>query len=276
MSRQSKGGCVSVCTAGRVHPAGRCLSLAKTRSPRDLRISEGFRSRHLGGKIGGCSSSLSPSSPQPGQPCVPAPAWPSRIQARGLALDATGPHKPPSQTWRTFLTNHVGTLASIDFFTVPTATFRVLYVFVVLAHDRRRVVHFSVTEHPTAAWTARQIVEAFPEACTPTYLMRDRDQIYGEPFRDRLAGMGIEEVLSAPRSPWQNPFVERLIGSARRECLDHMVVLGEECRAYKARSHAATMAEMADGVSAPHSRRGARRRARRPPPRGRGLVRLCG
>ncbi len=126
-----------------------------------------------------------------------------------------------------FLTNHVGTLASIDFFTVPTATLRVLYVFVVLAHDRRRVVHFNVTEHPTAAWTARQIVEAFPEASTPKYLMRDRDRIYGEPFRDRLAGMGIEEVLSAPRSPWQNPFVERLIGSVRRECLDHMVVLGE-------------------------------------------------
>jgi putative transposase len=137
------------------------------------------------------------------------------------------PRKPPSQTWRTFLTNHVGTLASIDFFTVPTATFRVLYVFVVLAHDRRRVLHFNVTEHPTAAWTAQQIVEAFPEASAPRYLMRDRDRIYGATFRARLAGMDVEEVLSAPRSPWQNPFVERLIGSVRRECLDHMVVLGE-------------------------------------------------
>jgi transposase InsO family protein len=137
------------------------------------------------------------------------------------------PRKPPSQTWRTFLTNHVGTLASIDFFTVPTATFRVFYVFVVLAHDRRRVLHFNVTEHPTATWTAQQIVDAFPEASPPTYLMRDRDRIYGGPFRDRLAGMGIEEILSAPRSPWQNPFVERLIGSVRRECLDHMIVLGE-------------------------------------------------
>jgi putative transposase len=137
------------------------------------------------------------------------------------------PRKPPSQTWRTFLTNHVGTLASIDFFTVPTATFRVLYVFVVLAHDRRRVLHFNVTQNPTAAWTAQQIVEAFPEASAPKYLMRDRDQIYGATFRDRLAGMGIEEILSAPRAPWQNPFVERLIGSVRRECLDHAIVLGE-------------------------------------------------
>lgn len=137
------------------------------------------------------------------------------------------PRKPPSQTWRTFLSNHVGTLASADFFTVPTATFRVLYVFVVLAHDRRRVLHFNVAEHPTAAWTAQQIVEAFPEDSAPKYLMRDRDGIYGATFRGRLAGMGIEEVLSAPRSPWQNPFVERLIGSIRRECLDHVVVLGE-------------------------------------------------
>jgi hypothetical protein len=118
--------------------------------------------------------------------------------------------KPPYQTWHTFLTNHVGTLASIDFFSVPTATFRVLYVFVVLAHDRRRVLHFNVTEHPAAAWTAQQIVEAFPDASAPKYLMHDRDRIYGATFRDRLAGMGIEEVLSAPRSPWQNPFVERL------------------------------------------------------------------
>jgi putative transposase len=135
--------------------------------------------------------------------------------------------KPPAPTWRTFLTNHVGTLASIDFFTVPTATFRVLYVFVVLAHDRRRVLHFNVTEHPTAARTAQQIVEAFPENTAPKYLMRDRDGIYGAAFRDRLAGMGIDEVVSAPRSPWQNPFVERLIGSIRRECLDHVIVLGD-------------------------------------------------
>ena len=137
------------------------------------------------------------------------------------------PRKPPSQTWRTFLENHVGSLASIDFFTVPTATFRVLYVFFVLAHDRRRVLHFSVTEHPGAAWTAQQIVEAFPEDTAPRFMIRDRDGIFGDQFRRRVQGLGIEEILTAPRSPWQNPYAERLVGSVRRECLDHVVVLGE-------------------------------------------------
>lgn len=138
-----------------------------------------------------------------------------------------GPRKPPSQTWRAFLENHLGTLVSIDFFVVPTATFRVLFVFVVLAHRRGRVLHFNVTEHPTAAWTAHQIVEAFPHDTAPKYLLRDRDQIYGAQFRHRVAGLGAEEVLTPPRSPWQNPYVERLIGSIRRDCLDHVIVLGE-------------------------------------------------
>ena len=133
----------------------------------------------------------------------------------------------PSQTWRTFLANHVRDLVSIDFFTVPTARLRVLFVLVVLAHHRRRVVHFNVTEHPTAAWTAQQIVDAFPEDSTPSYLLRDRDQVFGEQFRHRVKGMGIDEVLTAPHSPWQNPFAERLIGSIRRECLNHVLVLGE-------------------------------------------------
>jgi putative transposase len=119
----------------------------------------------------------------------------------------------PSQTWRTFLANHIGQLVSIDFFTVPTLQFRVLFVFVVLAHQRRRVIHFNVTEHPTADWTARQIVEAFPEDTAPRYLLRDRDAIYGGLFRSRVQGMGIEEVLTAAQSPWQNPFAERLIGT---------------------------------------------------------------
>jgi putative transposase len=136
--------------------------------------------------------------------------------------------KPPSQTWRTFLDNHVGSLASIDFFTVPTATFRVLYVFFVLAHDRRRVLHFNVTEFPSAQWTGQQIIEAFPEDTAPTYMIRDRDGIYGGQFRRRVEGIGIEEVLTAPRSPWQNPYAERLVGSVRRECLDHVIVLGEQ------------------------------------------------
>jgi hypothetical protein len=112
---------------------------------------------------------------------------------------------PPSQTWRTFLTNHVRDLVSIDFFTVPTARLRVLFVLGVLAHYRRRVVHFNVTEHPTAYWTAQQIVDAFPDDSAPAYLLRDRDQVYGQPFRHRVKSMEIEEVLTAPQSPWQDP-----------------------------------------------------------------------
>jgi putative transposase len=134
---------------------------------------------------------------------------------------------PPSQTWRTFLTNHVRDLVSIDFFTVPTARLRVLFVFVVLAHDRRRVLHFNVTEHPTAAWTAQQIVDAFPDDSAPAYLLRDRDAVYGHVFQQRVKGMGVAEVLTTPQSPWQNPFAERLSGSIRRECLNHVLVLGE-------------------------------------------------
>src|SRR5256712_12049634 len=133
-------------------------------------------------------------------------------------------HKPPSQTWRTFLQNHISQLGSIDFFTVHTIWFEVLFVFVVLAHDRRRVLHFNVTSHPTAAWTAQQIVEAFPFDTAPKYLLRDRDSVYGNAFRNQMTAMDIEEVLNAPRSPWQNAYSERLIGSIRRECLDHVIV----------------------------------------------------
>lgn len=133
----------------------------------------------------------------------------------------------PSQTWRTFLDNHVNDLVSIDFFVVPTATFRVLFVLVILAHARRRVIHFNVTEHPTARWTGEQIIQGFPEGCEPRYLLRDRDSIYGQEFRERIGAIGIEEILTAPRSPWQNPFCERLIGSVRRDCLNHIIILGE-------------------------------------------------
>jgi transposase InsO family protein len=135
--------------------------------------------------------------------------------------------KPPSQNWRVFLDNHVGELMSIDFFTVPTATFRVLFVLIVLAHDRRRIVHFNVTEHRTAEWTGQQMVEAFCDGKSPRYLMRDRNGMYGLAFRDRVKALDIEEVVIAPHSPWQNPYVERVIGTLRRECLDHVVVLGE-------------------------------------------------
>ena len=135
--------------------------------------------------------------------------------------------KPPSQTWRTFLRNHVGCLASIDFFVVPTATFSFLFGFVVLHHERRRIVHFAVTANPTAAWVAQQIREAFPWDTAPRHVIRDRDGVYGGVFRARVLAMGIEEVVTAPRSPWQNAFAERVIGSIRRECLDHVIVLNE-------------------------------------------------
>src|SRR5881296_609051 len=134
---------------------------------------------------------------------------------------------PPSQTWRTFLTNHLRDLVALDFFTVPTVRLRVLFILVVLAHHRRRVLHFNVTENPTSAWTTQQLVDAFPEDCAPPYLLRDRDSVYGHVFQHRVKGMGIHEVLTAPHSPWQNPFAERLIGSIRRECLDHVLVLSE-------------------------------------------------
>jgi transposase InsO family protein len=135
--------------------------------------------------------------------------------------------KPPSQTWRTFLNNHVKQLVATDFFVVPTVTFQVLYVFIVLAHDRRRLLHFNVTAHPTSEWTAQQIAEVFPWDSAPRYLLHYRDSIYEGSFRQRVRGMAIEEVLTAPRSPWQNPYTERFVGSIRRECLDHIMVLNE-------------------------------------------------
>jgi len=135
--------------------------------------------------------------------------------------------KPSSPTWKAFLHNHVKDFVSCDFFIVPTSTCRVLFVFIMLAHERRRIVHFNITQHPTAQWTAQQVVAAFPWGETPWYLLRDRDGIYGVVFRQRVRHMGMKEVVIAPRSPWQNPYVERLIGRIRRECLDHVVVLHE-------------------------------------------------
>ena len=133
-------------------------------------------------------------------------------------------------------------MVSMDFFTVSTLTGRVLFVLVLLSHERRRVVHVNVTEHPTAAWTAQQVVDAFPHNLAPRWLLRDRDSIYSEVFRHRVAGLGIAEVVSSPMSPWQSPYVERLIGSIRRECLDHVVILSQthlRCvlRAYLAYYH---------------------------------------
>ena len=135
--------------------------------------------------------------------------------------------KPSSPTWKAFLANHVKDVVACDFFTVPTVQCRVLFVFIMLAHNRRRIVHFNITEHPTAQWTAQQIVDAFPWDTTPRYLLRDRDSIYGATFPSRVGNMGIEEVKIAPQSSWQNPYCERVIGSIRRDVLDHVIVLNE-------------------------------------------------
>ncbi len=135
---------------------------------------------------------------------------------------------PPSQTWRSFLKNHMDCTAACDFFVVHTITFRLLYCFVILGHGRRQILHFNVTAHPTAGWTSQQIVEAFPaDGTEPKYLLRDRDSIYGDYFQHRVKNMGIKEVVIAWRSPWQNPYCERVIGTLRRECLDHVIVLNE-------------------------------------------------
>jgi transposase InsO family protein len=167
------------------------------------------------------------------------PTWGRRrIQAelRFLGYEVAGltvakymrrPSPRPSSSWRTFLAAHRGDIVAVDFFVVPTLTFRLLFGFVILRHDRRDLLHIGVTDHPTATWAAHQIVGAFPEDTSPRYLLRDRDAIYGDVFARRVKGMGIREVLIAPRAPWQNPFAERVIGSIRRECLDLVIVLNE-------------------------------------------------
>jgi putative transposase len=154
-------------------------------------------------------------------------SWESVVAPSTVGKYLRPTRKPPSQTWRTFLTNHMTQTASMDFFTVPTATFRVLFVFVVLSHDRRRIVHWNIMEHPTEEWTVKQLREAFPWDEAPRYLIRDRDAIFGKGVGAMIQGMGTEAVVPAPRSPWQNPFVKRLIGSIRRECLDHVIVWNE-------------------------------------------------
>src|SRR4030088_421390 len=134
---------------------------------------------------------------------------------------------PPSQGWRTFLRNHAPEIAAMDLFVVPTIGFDLLYGFVIVRLDRRDLVWINVTTHPAAEWVARQITEAFPWEMAPRYMIRDRDRIYGIVVTRRLRAMGIRDKPTAPGSPWQNGFAERLIGSIRRECVDHMIVLGE-------------------------------------------------
>ena len=135
--------------------------------------------------------------------------------------------RPPSQTWKTFLHNHLAEMVAVDFAVVPTVSGTLLFVFVVLSLARRRVLHVNVTAHPTASWTAQQVVEAFPWSSSARYLVRDRDGIYGSALQKRVEGLGLVEVPIAPRSPWQNGHVERFIGSLRRECLDHIVAINE-------------------------------------------------
>lgn len=137
------------------------------------------------------------------------------------------PPKPPSQTWRTFLRNHLTQSAAMDFFVIPTATFQLLYGFVIIGHGRRRIHHVAITSHPTAQWASQQIREAFPFETAPRFLHRDRDGVYGKELVTTLKAMGIQDVPSAPSSPWQNPYCERVIGTLRRELLDHVIVLNE-------------------------------------------------
>jgi transposase InsO family protein len=132
------------------------------------------------------------------------------------------------QTWKTFLRNHVADIGGMDFLVVPTINFRLLSVLVILRHERRRLISLCVTDHPTAEWIAQQITESFPWDEAPTHLIRDRDARYGQAVTRRLAAMGIRDRPTAPRSPWQNGHAERLIGSIRRECLDHIVIFGED------------------------------------------------
>ena len=133
----------------------------------------------------------------------------------------------PTQNWTTFLHNHLGEIAAIDFLTVPTVMFRTLYVFVVLSLDRRRIVHINVTYSPSAEWTARQLYQAFPFDSAPRYLVRDRDGIYGDAVVQAIANMGVVEKVTSARSPWQNGYCERVVGSMKRECLNHVIVFGE-------------------------------------------------
>jgi len=135
--------------------------------------------------------------------------------------------KPPSQSWRTFLRNHAEAISAIDMCVVPTLTFERLFAFLVLGHGRRQLLWFEVTRRPTAEWLARQITEAFPWASAPAYLVRDNDRAYGQVFTSRVRAMGIRDRPISPRSPWQNGYAERLIGTVRCECLDRMLIFGE-------------------------------------------------
>ena len=162
---------------------------------------------------------------------VPDPWRTADARVRSRPVDGLEIHgavcNPPSQTWKTFLRNHAEAIAAIDMCVVPTLIFDLLFAFLVLGHSRRQLLWFDVTRHPTAEWLARQITEAFPWTSTPAYLLRDNDCAYGHVFTSRVRAMGIRDRPISPRSPWQNGYAERLIGTLRRECLDQMVIFGE-------------------------------------------------
>jgi len=159
--------------------------------------------------------------------------------AKYMPKPAQRPRNPPSQTWKTFLRNHLAGTIAIDFLTVPTVTFNVLYVFFVLSLERRRVLHVNVTAHPYATWAAQQIVEAIGAELVPARLIRDRDAIFGTEFDARVNNLGVRQIRISPRSPWQNGYAERWVGTLRRELLDHVIVLGERHLLRLVRQHVA-------------------------------------
>jgi transposase InsO family protein len=160
---------------------------------------------------------------------VANPLWGApRIHGELLKLGIdVGQRRPPSQGWKTFLRNHADGIASMDLFLVPTISFRLLYGFLILQHSRRKLLWLAVTAHPSAEWIAQQLTEAYGWQQAPRYIIRDRDCVYGGVFLRRLRAMGIRDQPTAPHSPWQNGCAERLIGSIRRDCLDHVIVFGE-------------------------------------------------
>jgi hypothetical protein len=174
------------------------------------------------------------SADEPGEPALGAPRIHGELLKLGFKVAESAISKymvrhrgPPSQTWRTFLRNHADAIAAIDLLSIHTVTFDHLFALVIIGQGRRQLLWFAVTRHPTAEWLAQQIVEAFPWDTAPAYLVRDNDRSYGQVFLNRLSSMGIRDRPIAPRSPWQNPYVERLIGTLRRECLDHVLIFGE-------------------------------------------------
>ena len=175
-----------------------------------------------------------------------APRIHGELLKLGIAIGQTSVAKymaqrrgPPSQGWRTFLRNHADGIAAMDLFVVPTISFRLLYGLLILRHQRRRLLWVGTTAHPTAEWIARQLTEACGWDEVPRYLIRDRDRSYGEIFVQRVRAMGIRDRPTSPRSPWQNGCAERLIGSIRRECIDHVIIFGERHLRHLLRSYLA-------------------------------------